>query len=426
MKRGMYFAVVLMAALTLCGSLAIQGVAVCRSDDYTNPVVKELCVLINVHGWESAFNDAIVKAQSYHVYNFPGLQGWTNYTDYLKWLDAMVVWAPVQQDDSRNVYMMLVRFYFILEQQPVKGLQSPIIPGPQVLSPLSEWMVAFANAWGDYLDTPESAVHIKTFKDDVWFNWDEYMAPPASFLPNESWKAYRTFNQFFARHVKPGMRPVAGLCDNSVIVSPADSTFVGWWQISQGSEIYVQETEPLLNVKGLKWSIEQLLEGSEYADRFNGGIFAHHFLNSYDYHRWHAPVGGKVLESFVVQGQVYLGVATQDEIIEEGGVKTAVTMIEATDKTGYQFLQTRGVIIIDSPIGLVACIPMGMAQVSSVVITAEEGITLRKGEELGYFQFGGSDFVLVFERASNVDITWQAGVHKQQGTVIGRAYPYGL
>ena len=63
---------------------------------------------------------------------------------------------------------------------------------------------------------------------------------------------------------------------------------------------------------------------------------------------------------------------------------------------------------------------------SSVVITAEEGVTLRKGEELGYFQFGGSDFVLVFERASNVDLTWQPGVHKQQGMAIGQAYPYWM
>ena len=62
----------------------------------------------------------------------------------------------------------------------------------------------------------------------------------------------------------------------------------------------------------------------------------------------------------------------------------------------------------------------------SSLITAEEGVGLLKGEELGYFQFGGSGFVLVFERASNVDLTWQAGVHKRQGQAIGTAYPYNL
>jgi len=66
-----------------------------------------------------------------------------------------------------------------------------------------------------------------------------------------------------------------------------------------------------------------------------------------------------------------------------------------------------------------------MAQVSFAV-TAEAGVTLRKGGEFGHFQFGDSGFVLVFERASNVDLTWQPGVHKQQGMCVGHASPYGL
>jgi len=69
---------------------------------------------------------------------------------------------------------------------------------------------------------------------------------------------------------------------------------------------------------------------------------------------------------------------------------------------------------------------MGMAQVSSVVMTAEVGQTLHKGEELGYFQFGGSDFVMVFERSSNVQLSCQAGIHYNQGTWIGNGFPYSL
>ena len=60
---------------------------------------------------------------------------------------------------------------------------------------------------------------------------------------------------------------------------------------------------------------------------------------------------------------------------------------------------------------------MGMAQVSSVVITAEAGQTLHKGEELGYFQFGGCDFVMVFEPASNVQLISQPHVHDNHGSV---------
>jgi phosphatidylserine decarboxylase len=124
----------------------------------------------------------------------------------------------------------------------------------------------------------------------------------------------------------------------------------------------------------------------------------------------------------VIQGQAFLDVNVKKAMVDG----KLVNVLNALDGTGYQFVQTRGLVVIDSPIGLVACLPMGMAQVSSVVITAEEGVTLYKGEELGYFQFGGSDFVMVFERSSNVQLISQPNVHYNQGTWIGNAYPYTM
>jgi len=55
--------------------------------------------------------------------------------------------------------------------------------------------------------------------------------------------------------------------------------------------------------------------------------------------------------------------------------------------------------------------PIGMCQVSSVILTAEVGVTLRKGEELSYFQFGGSDIIMLFEAAANVSFTAQPAIH---------------
>lgn len=94
-------------------------------------------------------------------------------------------------------------------------------------------------------------------------------------------------------------------------------------------------------------------------------------------------------------------------------------VLDLLDEVGYQFLQTRGIVMIDSPVGLVACLPVGMGLVSSVVITAEVGKTLHKGEELGYFQFGGSDFIMVFERSSHVELICQPNQHYKQGSRIG-------
>ena len=373
-----------------------------------HPIVEDLVALIEQHGWQDTFQAAITRAQSQDVHSIKGIQ---ILDDYLGWIDALVTWAPRERGDTRFIYDKLAEFYFFLDQEPVRSLQSPIGPaeGTQVLTPLSAWIKSYARAWGSYLDTVDSANEVDSFRTNPLFNWDEYMPPPSG---------YFTFNQFFARHVKPGMRPIADLGDDHALVSPADSTFIGWWQISEQSKIYVEHNT--LDVKGLQWSIHQLLEGSAYADRFRGGIFTHSFLNTFDYHRWHAPVRGRVLEARVIQGQACMDIGVKSAIVDG----QARNVLDARDGTGYQFVQTRGLIVIDSPVGLVACLPMGMAQVSSVVITAETGKTLHKGEELGYFQFGGSDFVMVFERASNVQLISQAHVHYNQGSWIGRACPY--
>jgi phosphatidylserine decarboxylase len=373
-------------------------------------IVEELVALIAKHGWQSAFQAAIENARSHDVHSIKGIQV---LDDYLKWIDALVTWVPRERGDTRFIYDKIAEFYFFLDQEPVKGLQSPIRPGDgiQHLTPLSAWIKEYARAWGSYLDTTESAKEVDSFRTNPLFNWDEYMPPPSG---------YFTFNQFFARHVKPGMRPIAGLRDDNALVNPADSTCVGWWQISEQSKIYVEKST--LDIKGIQWSIHQLLEGSAYADRFRGGIFTHSFLNTFDYHRWHAPVQGRILEARVIQGQAFMDICVKNAVVDG---KTQ-NVLDARDGTGYQFVQTRGLVVIDSPIGLVACLPMGMAQVSSVVITAEAGLTLHKGEELGYFQFGGSDFVMVFERASNVQLISQPGTHYNQGSWIGNACPYAM
>jgi phosphatidylserine decarboxylase precursor len=369
-------------------------------------IVKKLVALIEKHQWQEDFQLAIKSAQSHNVQGIKDIQ---NLNDYLHYINELVTWAPRERGDSQYIYEKMVVFYFFLDQLPVKRLQNHIQPelDHQKLTPLSEWIVEYAKSWGSYLDTTESAREIETFRTDPAFNWEEYMQAPSGYL---------TFNQFFARHVKPGMRPIAGLNDNSILVSPVDSTFVGWWQINEKSEIHVEGNK--LNVKGIEWSIHQLMEGSVYADRFQGGIFTHSFLNTFDYHRWHTPVQGAVLEARVIQGQAYVDVNVKSER-RDGKV---VNVLNALDGTGYQFAQTRGMVVIDSPIGLVACLPIGMGHVSSVVITAEVGKVLHKGEELGYFQFGGSDFIIVFERACKVQLIAQPNVHYNQGRVIGNSH----
>jgi phosphatidylserine decarboxylase len=307
----------------------------------------------------------------------------------------------------------------------VRDLQSPIAPGSssQELTILSKWLVKYAKALGAFLDTPESINDdaLKSFRASPNYNMKEYIVPPQGF---------KTFNDLFARNFKPGLRPVAAISDPSVIVSPADCTYGGQGEIRSDSGV---------TIKGIHWQISELLQGSAYANRFNGGIFTHSFLGPNDYHRQHAPVGGRVLEAINIQGQVYLEVnPVQNEdgeltlipqrrlhnpVEHKNVVSTFGVEFDAPDNPGYQFVQTRGLFILDTAIGLVAVLPMGMAQVSSVVLTAEVGVTLRKGEELSFFQFGGSDIVVLYENRSNVSMTAVVGTHYKVGTRIAQAFP---
>lgn len=358
------------------------------------PIVERLQTLINEHGWQEAFASAIEYARRHHVAALSHIE---TLDDYLRFIDTMVRWAPRECGDSRMVHDKLVEFYFILDQPPLLPLQSAIEPArcARPLTPLSQWITEYACAWGEYLDTPESAVHVDSFRTNSAFRWNDYMPPPSG---------YRTFNQFFARHVKPGYRPIAESDSHNLIVSPADAVFIDEWRIAPDSTI---------DLKGMRWSIGQLLEGSPYADRFAGGVFTHSALRTFDYHRWHAPVSGQVVEARVVRGQAYLDVTT---IESEGGGKR----LAAVEGTGYQFVQMRGLVVLESEVGLVACLPVGMAQVSSIVITAEVGRNLRKGEEMGYFQFGGSDFVMLFEPCCKVRLTCRKDSHYLQGSAVGR------
>lgn len=377
-----------------------------------SPIVQELIDMIEKNGWRDKFEEAFKKAMSYNTVEYAG---WKSLDDYFDLLESNLHWIPTENEGGTVVYNHVTTFYFLLDQSPVKELQTPIIPsklkGNEVppLSPLSDWMRRYVIAFGEWMDNPGSidAKAVESYYNAPRYNMKDYIQPEGG---------WPTFNQFFARNVKPGYRPIAAINDDHIIVSPADSTHAGQWEVSADSKV---------NVKGLEWSIEELLEGSEYKDDFAGGIWIHQFLNTTDYHREHASVGGKVLEARELQGVVYLGVHAEPIEGDPEGRTRIVRHQIAEDEAGYQFLQMRGLIIIQSKIGKVAILPMGMAEVSSIVVTAEKGTTLRKGEEISYFQFGGSDIVVVFERASNVNITAQPGVHYKMGTKIAEAYPVG-
>lgn len=322
-----------------------------------------------------------------------------NYYDYL---DIIVKWIPTEQDYAQEVYYQLCKFYWLLDQPTGRELQNQKQEGrKEPGNDFTDWMVDFAVDWGNFLDTPDSLTResLESFYDESAYNLWEYVGyeeDEEDRWPSKTWK---TFNQFFSREVKPGLRPIAGIYVDEIITAPADCTFKEKFYIDEHSKVTVKHTHT--------YDIEQLLEGSPYKDYFKGGLFMHSFLGPNDYHRFHAPVRGTVLECRAIHEEVYLDVNIT------GGT------FDAPDGAGYQFYQTRGLIIFDSPVGLVAVLPIGMAQVSSVNMTAVVGAYLNKGDEFGYFQFGGSDIIMLFEADSGVEITAAPGIHTNVGMAVG-------
>jgi len=372
-----------------------------------HPIVQDLVQLIQTNNWKKHFEKAIKQANSKNV---PFLENVTSLDEYLDWIDAFLYWVPTENSSGQNVNDHLSAFYFVADQEPLLSLQNKVVPSDNALplTTFSEWLVNYANAIGDFLDTPESLTPVseQTFYDSPYYNMKEYSRPHGG---------WRSFNQIFARHFKPGYRPIAAVSDQTIVVMPADSTFGGQWEIRKDSNV---------TVKNLNWKVSELMEGSPYKDRFENGLFMHSYLSPTDYHRQHAPVGGKVLEARVIQGQVYLEVEATPVEKQPGKHQLKLKRnYDSFDTAGYQFAQSRGLIVLETPIGLVAVLPIGMCQVSSVILTAEVGVTVRKGEELSYFQFGGSDIILLFEASSNVCFSAQKTVHYKMGTKIAQAYP---
>ena len=335
------------------------------------PVVEDLVQLLHAHpDLRAALEGAIQTAD---------LKGLENTEALLRLLDESVAAVPNAAEHRPPREFNL---FYIIDHAPEDRLNRD--------ESFIAWMKKYMEARGQFMDTPASAARISSYTDLPNFHMEDYIADPSGWM---------TFNQFFARELKPGKRPVAEPCNNKVIVSPADSVFEGAWEIDANSKV---------TVKGVTWRIAKLLEGSPYQDAFKNGIYTHSFLNANDYHRYHVAVAGQIKEVRKIQGRVYMDM-----------IRRADGSLQAIDGDRYQYNQERGLIVIDSPeVGLVAVLPVGMGPISSVNLTPEVGARLQKGEEFGYFMFGGSDIVMLFQN-KKVVLDVEVGKKYLQGQRIG-------
>ncbi len=316
---------------------------------------------------------------------------------YYQFLLDFAQWVPDQSDNPgwqipgtdhyQEVYDRLCHFYYLIDQS-VDGA-----PPAQNDPWFCDWLVRYADAWGSFLNTPGSFTEAD-LQSYIQFS-PQYRVEDSLVdgKPNAP-SGWNTFNQFFARELNPGLRPITQPMNNALVTSPADCTYHQSYPIDDNSNVQAPDGQVLLKGTHAIGSIPELLDGSPYADAFAGGVFAHYFLAPYSYHRFHTPAAGKIVECRPVQGLTYLAVNITD------------SQFDAPDDAddGYEFKQARGILIVDTTgseygdVGLVGVVPVGMCQVSSVHMTATLNSELLKGDEFGYFLFGGSDIILLFQK----------------------------
>jgi phosphatidylserine decarboxylase len=402
--------------ISLCFLIALVVQVSCRRDDtfdkpdYGEKTLELIGIIEKNHTIKSMLIKSIDQAKNINPdRNTNPAQTLEEYYEFVTWAETAMPWSILPTSKYSSLYdkidQSLDYFYFI-NDQPLTDLEGQGLYNNslQYIKPYSDWLVSFIKSWGIFLDSPESwknEYYQMALADNKFGLMNDWYEDPSN------WKS---FNQFFARNLKsPGKRPVDSPNDGSIVISPADAVPEGIWQIDAKSNIIQKEGVPIKS--GTLTSVEKLIgEESNYKKEFANGIFTHTFLDVQDYHRYHFPVSGIIKEVRIIADQEAVGgIITWDNIIQRYMLDASVP--------GWQSIETRGCVIIDTEdFGLVALLPIGMSQICSVNFekNVQEGVRVKKGDMLGYFLFGGSDFIMIFQKQAGFVLEPLKGDNNQQ------------
>ncbi|KAF9168851.1 hypothetical protein BGX21_001214 [Mortierella sp. AD011] len=228
---------------------------------------------------------------------------------------------------------------------------------------------------GKHFDAPESVAQIEHFIKTYKIDLSELLLPEIS--------QYHTFNEFFYRKLKPDARPIHEIDNPNVIVSGADCRLCVFESISAATEVWI---------KGKSFSVKNLVQDETLATEFDGGSIALFRLAPQDYHRFHTPVTGTIVgEPTKVDGTYFtvnpMAVNEDLDVFTENVRKVTVIDLEQQEETKNEHFDK--------------CIfvSIGALLVGSIDLTGAKvpGNKVRKGDELGYFAYGGSTCILLFK-----------------------------
>lgn len=217
---------------------------------------------------------------------------------------------------------------------------------------------------GWYYQKSFSARGIKKFITRHHLIMDDFVVPV---------NGYQSFNDFFIRRLKPGARVIAQ--GDEAFLAPADSKLLVFPVIRDSMTFFV---------KHLPFNLERLLNNSILAKSYHGGSMAVFRLAPYDYHRFHFPIDGVLGQPIEIEG----GYDSVNPVVYKSGMQPLIT-------------NKRTIIPLhNDKFGRILMIPVGALFVASIIVTARAGSTVSKGDEAGYFQFGGSTVILLAEKGT--------------------------
>ncbi len=315
--------------------------------------------------------------------------------DLIDWNVKAMPWNVLTNVKYPSVFESIdqsIDYLWFLLDQPLDELKGKgyYYPTLQYHEPISTWLRNYSDEWGEFLSTEESwnGEYYEAVKNDSQMNMK-----PEWYGDKNIWK---TFNEWFSRSlIDPSARPIS---DNTV-VAPADSTPQGVWDVDENGDLVQKEG---VNIKSANFtSIAQLLgPDSKYKDEFKNGTLTHTFLNVNDYHRYHFPVSGTIMEVRKIKATNGVGgIIVWNPELKKYILEDSIP--------GWQMIETRDCVIIDTKeYGLVAVLPIGMSQICSCnwEDNVKVGAEVQKGDPMGYFLFGGSDIVMVFQSGVSVDM----------------------
>lgn len=244
----------------------------------------------------------------------------------------------------------------------------------------------FSKVYGAYCNSPSSRKKIKPFIDE--FNIDMNIC-------EKSVNEFKNFNDFFARKLIPSSRPID--LNSNILISPGDGRLSAFTNI---------DLKKVVQIKGFTYSLEELIKDKEISKQYEGGVCLILRLCPTDYHRFHFVDSGICEKTTKISGDYYSVNPIALNNIPE---------LFCKNKRDWSIFKSDN-------FGDIINIEVGATCVGTIIQTYSPNVRVKKGEEKGYFKFGGSTTILFFKKNTvkiDDDIITQTNLGFETKVIMG-------